>query len=65
MTLRGWLATCAECQWNAHALRREQAEAAKHAHEQSTGHAAVTVYSVGEGDPIRGRHAGGDLPPAT
>jgi len=63
MTLRGWLATCLECQWNVHALRREHVEAAKRAHELSTGHGNVTVYPATEGDPTGSRYAGSDLPP--
>jgi hypothetical protein len=62
MTVRGWLATCAACQWNVHALRREHAEAAKRAHVQSTGHGNVTVYPVTKGDFAGSRYAGSDLP---
>jgi hypothetical protein len=62
MALRGWQASCAECQWNAHAVRREHAEAAKHNHEQSTGHRNVAIYQASEGDPAA-RYSGGDLPP--
>jgi hypothetical protein len=38
-----------------HAVRRENAEAAKQTHEQSTGHRNVTVSPVTGGDPTE-RH---------
>ena len=63
MPLRGWLATCIECQWNVHALRQEHVEAAKRAHELSTGHRNVTVYPATEGNLVGSRYAGSDLPP--
>jgi hypothetical protein len=53
MTLRGWQATCVECEWSVHAVHREQAEAGKRVHEQTTGHKNVTVYSVTESDASR------------
>jgi hypothetical protein len=62
MTLRGWQASCIECQWSAHAVRREHTEAAKQMYEQSTGHKNVAVYAVTEGDPT-GRYSSDDLPP--
>ncbi|HEV2359079.1 MAG TPA: hypothetical protein VGZ23_15915 [bacterium] len=62
MTLRGWQATCPECQWNMHAVHREHADAAKRMHEESTGHRRVTVSPVAQSDSTS-RSSGQESPP--
>lgn len=64
MTLRGWQATCAECQWTMHAVHREHADAGKRMHEESTGHRDVNVYPVAQGDPGGGDSGSGPRPEA-